>query len=130
MRIGLITFSAVTAAAALFSSGCSSDQPKEKPAQPEMRVMGEATTPPSKGKDSDEIAPTNESIGFEIRRLLNSEPSNTAGIVVQVDDGVVTLRGSAPSPAAAWRAQGMANSVKGVKSVVNLIAVKNPNSTP
>jgi osmotically-inducible protein OsmY len=52
------------------------------------------------------------------------------GVIVEVDDGNVTLRGTAGTRAAAWRAEGAARSVKGVKSVVNQILVSAPTSTP
>ena len=68
-------------------------------------------------------AVSNEEIGFEIRRRLNNDPAATAGIIVEVDEGRVTLRGVAPNPSAAWRAEAAARSVKGVKQVVNQILV-------
>ena len=71
--------------------------------------------------------PTDESIGFQIRRLLNTDPTTGAGIIVEVVDGNVTLRGTASTRAAAWRAEGVARSVKGVKSVVNQIIVNAPS---
>jgi osmotically-inducible protein OsmY len=68
-------------------------------------------------------ATSNEEIGFAIRRRLNENPTATAGVIVEVDDGRVTLRGTAPDLAAAWRAEAVARSVKGVKQVVNQIIV-------
>ena len=68
-------------------------------------------------------AVSNEDIGFEIRRRLNDNPGEAAGIILEVDDGKVTLRGVAPDLAAAWRAEAAARSVKGVKVVVNQILV-------
>ena len=66
---------------------------------------------------------SNEEIGFEIRRRLNENPTETSGIVVVVDDGKVTLRGTAPNLQAGWRAEAAARSVKGVKQVTNQILV-------
>ena len=103
---------------AAFSSGCASSkakQPEEAEAKPALRAMG--------GNVGDEVVPSNESIGFEIRRRLNEEPSATAGIIVEVDEGKVTLRGMAPNLAASWRAEAAARSVKGVKQVMNQIIV-------
>ena len=68
-------------------------------------------------------AVSNEEIGFEIRRRLNDDPLATAGIIVEVDEGKVTLRGTSPNLAAAWRAEAAARSVKGVKQVLNQILV-------
>lgn len=68
-------------------------------------------------------AVSNEDIGFEIRRRLNDNPSESAGIIVEVDDGKVTLRGVAPNLPAAWRAEAAARSAKGVKDVSNRIFV-------
>ncbi|HUI07218.1 MAG TPA: BON domain-containing protein [Verrucomicrobiae bacterium] len=68
-------------------------------------------------------AVSDEEVGFEIRRRLNDDPSETAGIIVEVDEGKVTLRGTAPNLAAAWRAEAAARAVKGVKQVFNRILV-------
>ena len=68
-------------------------------------------------------AVSNEDIGFEIRRRLNDNPGESAGIIVGVDEGKVMLRGVAPTLAAAWRAEGAAKSVKSVKEVTNRIIV-------
>ena len=101
-----------------FCGGCASSkankesQPEEKPA---LRAMGE---PVEAGE-----TPSNETIGFEVRRRLNEDPTTTAGIIVEVDEGRVTLRGAAPSAQASWRAEAAARSVKGVKQVVNQIKV-------
>ena len=103
---------------ATFCSGCASPNVnKEAPteAKPAFRALGESV-------EAGE-AVSNESIGFEIRRRLNDNPSATAGIIVEVDEGKVTLRGVAPNLAAAWHAEAAARSVKGVKQVVNQILV-------
>ncbi len=85
--------------------------------------MGQPVPSPA---DSGET-PTNESIGSEIRRQLDGTPTTTAGIIVEVDDGKVTLRGRAPDLATSWRAEGIAHATKGVKTVVNQIVVITPN---
>ena len=102
-------------------------QPTTEPAAPEpkvaMRAMGKSVTV--------EESPSDESIGAEIRRrFVVQGPGETAGIVIEVNEGVVTLRGVAPSQAAAWRAQGAALSVKGVKLVRNQIIVNMPSVLP
>lgn len=103
--------------AAVFSSGCTSLSPDQKQAEPKpaLRAMGESIEP------GDTVG--NEDIGFEIRRRLNENPAETAGIIVEVDDGKVTLRGAAPTLSASWRAEAAARSVKGVKEVANQIIV-------
>lgn len=88
--------------------------------------MGQPVPSPAESGE----APTNESIGSEIRRQLNGTPTMTAGIIVEVDDGRVTLRGTAPNLAASWRAEGLAHATKGVKSVVNQIVVITPSVPP
>ncbi|HVM60450.1 MAG TPA: BON domain-containing protein [Verrucomicrobiae bacterium] len=74
--------------------------------------------------------PTDESIGMEIRRRLNADPSTAVGIVAEVEDGKVTLRGTAPTLAVSWRAEAAAHSIKGVTSVVNQIIVNTPSPAP
>jgi len=102
--------------------GCASSKPNQEAAaepNPALRAAGQPVTP---------VGPaSNEEIGFEIRRRLNENPSATAGIIVEVDEGNVTLRGTAPNLAAAWRAEATARAVKGVKQVTNQIIV--PSST-
>jgi osmotically-inducible protein OsmY len=127
MRVWFFFSAAVIVAIGTFGGGCASP-PADKPAesQPEMRALGQPieTTPPA----NDE--PSAESIGPEIRRLLNADPTSTAGIIVEVDGDKVTLRGYAPTMAASWRAEGAAHSVKGVKTVENDITVKPPAVAP
>jgi osmotically-inducible protein OsmY len=74
---------------------------------------------------------SDESIGTDVRRQLDlAGPADTAALVVEVDGGAVTLRGAAPSLAAAWRAESAARAVKGVKSVVNQIQVPGQRILP
>jgi len=94
-----------------------------------MRAMGEPLPSPASSDASTGEAPTDESIGTEIRRRLNADPETAVGIVVEVEDGKVTLRGEAPSLAVSWRAEGAARGVKGVKSVVNQVIVNIPSAT-
>jgi len=99
-------------------AGCvSSNANKAEAAQPKpaLRAMGEGI------EAADAVS--DEEVGFEIRRRLNDDPSETAGIIVEVDEGKVTLRGTAPNLAAAWRAEAAARAVKGVKQVFNRILV-------
>src|SRR5208282_4266165 len=109
--------------------GCAAEK-ADKPAQaepaPTMRAAGQPVSSSAPFVDE----PSNESIGSEIRRLLDTDPAATAGIIVQVDDGKVTLRGSAATRAAAWKAEGIAHSAKGVKSVMNQIVVNTPTTSP
>ena len=103
---------------AAFCGGCASSNAKKEAQtepKPALRAMGESV-------EAGDIV-SNEDLGFEIRRQLNNDPAATAGIIVEVDEGKVTLRGVAPNLAAAWRAEAAARSVKGVKQVVNHILV-------
>jgi osmotically-inducible protein OsmY len=98
---------------ALFGMGCAIQEPAEKPA---MRALGQAAQPDPSGSD--------EAIGTEIRRRLEvADPAMTASVIVEVSQGVVTLRGAAPSATAAWRAEGVASAVPGVREVRNEILV-------
>ena len=108
----------------MLSAGCASpsnQKPKEEP-KPALRAMGESV------KSGDTIS--DRDIGFEIRRRLNENPSETANVIVEVDDAHVTLRGSAPNLPAVWRAEAAARSVKGVKGVQNQIIVPGQSRTP
>jgi hypothetical protein len=135
MRVRFLFRSIISAATLVFLGGCTSpskDKPVAAEPQPEMRAMGQpvgqpAPPPASDAQSSDQ--PADETIGFQIRRLLNTDPNTGAGIIVEVDGGNVTLRGVAVTRAAAWRAEGAAHSVKGVKSVVNQIIVNTPSVT-
>ena len=122
MRVWFFFILGVIIASAAVCGGCAmnADKPNEPP--PAMRVVGQPVPSPT---ESDE-APTNESIGLEIRRQLNATPTTTAGIIVEVDDGKVTLRGMAPNLATSWRAEAIAHAVKGAKVVVNQIVVITP----
>jgi osmotically-inducible protein OsmY len=111
---------------ATVASSCAIN-PATETAPPEPKVPSRAKVESVPVEDS----PGDETIGAEIRRrLVVQGPGDTAGIVIEVDDGTVTLRGVAPSQAAAWRAQSAALSVKGVKLVRNQIIVNTPNILP
>ncbi len=137
MRARFLFSSVIIAVVLSFLVGCTPIKPSGTiEPQPAMRAVGQPVAPPpssppapppspSKAGTTDE--PTDETIGFQIRRLLNTDPTTGAGIIVEVEDGNVTLRGTAPNQAAAWRAEGVARSVKGVKSVVNQIIVNTPS---
>ncbi len=118
MRARFLFTMALMLALAAFGSGCASptaDKQAQTEAKPALRAMGEGVHVGD--------AVSNEDIGFEIRRRLNDDPGAAAGIIVEVDEGKVTLRGVAPNLAASWRAEAAARSVKGVKQVVNQIFV-------
>jgi osmotically-inducible protein OsmY len=71
----------------------------------------------SKVKDAD--------IKTAVETALRANPE-TAGLMVDVKDGVATLSGSAKDEAAKARATELATAVKGVKSVQNNVAVTPP----
>jgi osmotically-inducible protein OsmY len=101
---------------------------QQEPAEPKpaLRAMGESV---KAGDVASEVI-SDQDIGVEIRRRLSDNPGETAGIIVEVDEAKVTLRGLAPSLAAFWRADAAARSVKGVKEVINqiLVAGSAPNT--
>lgn len=118
MRVRFLFCSAIITATLALFGGCASPSTDKS-------VVAPAPPPASDIQPGDQ--PTDETIGFQIRRLLNTDPTTGPGIIVEVDGGNVTLRGTALTRAAAWRAEGVAHSVKGVKSVVNQIIVNAPS---
>ncbi len=126
MDVRFLFISGAIVAGGAFCAGCAMNPKQPDEPQPAMRAMGQ---PVSSSTESDET-PTNESIGLTIRRQLNATPTTTAGIIVEVDDGKVTLRGTAPNLATSWRAEAIAHAVKGVKGVVNQIVVITPTVPP
>jgi hypothetical protein len=101
-------------------------QPQTRPAEtnPAFRAMGESVA-------SVETPADDEAIGTEVRRQLNLlGPAIAAGIVAEVENGVVTLSGAAPTTLAAWRAEAAARNVKGVKRVINRIVAREAPPVP
>lgn len=91
-------------------AGCA----QQSETSPALRVMGTGVTTDTRTAD--------ETIGLEIRRQLNIvDPTGLAGVVIEVDGGIVTLRGFASDLATAWRAEAAARAVKGVQQVRNQI---------
>jgi hypothetical protein len=137
MRARFLFSPVIIAVVLSFLVGCTPIKPSGMiEPQPQVRTVGQPVAPPpssppapppSPSNAGTPDQPTNETIGFQIRHLLNTDPTTGAGIIVEVEDGNVTLRGTASTRAAAWRAEGVARSVKGVKSVVNQIIVNTPS---
>ena len=104
----------------LVAAGCTTPQPKSEPG---LRALGKPVTA--------EKSPSDETLGVEIRRRLDLVGrAETAGVIVEVDGGVVTLRGTTSSPMAAMRAVAATQGVAGVKSVRNEILSGGPASSP
>ena len=103
----------LTLIVSLALAGCVQQPPAPAP---HLRAMGQSV--------AIEEEHTDEAIGLEIRKRLQTEaPAETAGVIVNVNDGVVTLEGSVSTLEAGWRAQAAANAVKGVKRVVSKLIV-------
>jgi len=126
MRVWFLFTSRIIITGATLCAGCAMNADKPNEPRPTMRAVEQPVPSPIV---PDEV-PTNESIGPIIRRQLNATPTTTAGIIVEVDDGKVTLRGMAPDLATSWRAEAIAHAVKGVKIVVNQIVVITPTIKP
>ena len=108
----------VVAVGALVAA-CAQPQKKDADAKTSFRALGEAIPT--------DVARPDEAIGLDVRHQIDlAGPVDLAGVVVVVEDGVVTLRGSTTSQTAAFRAEGAAHTVKGVKIVVNRIQVTQP----
>ncbi len=110
----------------LVSAGCAPQTPRQpgtSSTAPPLRAMGQEITI--------EDAHSDEAIGLQIRNQFQAmAAAETAAVTVEVNDGVVTLHGSAPTQAAAWRAQAVATAVKGVKNVINQLVITSRPSTP
>lgn len=107
-------------------TGCAQQTPQPPAsvsAAPPLRAMGQDITV--------EDAHSDEAIGLQIRNQFQATaPAQTAAVTVEVNDGIVTLHGSAPSQTAAWQAQAIATAVKGVKSVINQVVITSRQSPP
>ena len=96
-------------------AGCALQNETPKPS---LRALGQSVTTEEERSD--------EAIGLDIRNRLNSiGAGETSSVIVEVNDGTVTLTGTATTLAAAWRTEAAAHSVKGVKQVFNKIIVPN-----
>ena len=85
--------------AAALVAGCATKENTED--KPSMRAMGQEAKTEEDGSD--------ESVGAEVRRRLGIADANaTASVIVEVSEGVVTLRGSAATLQDAWRAEAAA----------------------
>jgi osmotically-inducible protein OsmY len=93
-------------------AACSTEQ---KQAGPAMRVLGQPVKPDDARSDSD--------IGAEIRRRFDADPIAMAAVVIVVDGGHVTLRGSVPNLRSAWRAEAVVRAVPGVNNLTNELVV-------
>ncbi len=101
---------------ALAASLVACAQPKKDADKAAFRAMGESLPTVESRPD--------EAIGLDVRHQIALAGANDlAAVVVMIEDGVVTLRGSVTSQTAAYRAESAARVVKGVKAVVNNIRV-------
>ena len=105
-------------------AGCARPKPQPSAADtPSLRALGQSVAV--------EDTYTDETVGFEIRRRLSAEiPGESAGVIVEVNDNAVTLRGFAPNPTAMFRIEAIVHSVKGVKSVRDQLVVRTPPALP
>ncbi|MBS1857551.1 MAG: BON domain-containing protein [Acidobacteria bacterium] len=68
---------------------------------------------------------TDDTITDQVRLKLTSDPDVKGGALdVKVDKGVVTLSGGVETPKQRAKAEKLTRKVKGVKSVVNQIVIK------
>lgn len=93
--------------------GCAAPRNAEKPA---MRALGQQATA------RDQIS--DEAIGNEARRRLALANRSASGsIIIEVSEGIVTLRGHVPDVQSAWQAEGVVRAVPGVRAVQNEMLV-------
>src|SRR5215469_1391563 len=72
---------------------------------------------------------TDAKIQDQVRMKLANDPVVKGGVIrVEVEEGIVTLRGQVETTRKKERAERLAKSVKGVKSVINQLAVGPPVS--
>jgi hypothetical protein len=119
-RLGIFALTLLLVACAIQKKGAS----ENGSAKPAFRAMGEPVT--AEQSPALEESRSDEAIGHDVRRQIDlADPRVAIGITVEVNEGVVTLRGSAPTVGASWRIQGAAQAVKGVRQVVNRIVTPN-----
>lgn len=101
----------------VFLAGCAQSKTPQSGSTPAFRAMGQSIEAGETHSD--------EAIGLEIRHRLAAEiPAESAGVIIEISDGIVTLRGFAPTQAAAWRVTAVVHSVKGVKQVGDQLILK------
>jgi osmotically-inducible protein OsmY len=106
---------ALLASALLALAGCQAGPAAPATAgtnKPAMRALGETVAPAER--------PSDETIGAEVRRRLEiTDAASATGVIVEVENGVVTLRGTVATVTAAMRAEAAARAVPGVSGVSN-----------
>lgn len=101
---------------------CGCFQPPPSATKTPVAVAPPATTPSPESEMSPE-----QVLGRRVRQALDLvDPQGAGRIMIEVHDGVVTLRGTAQDMRAAWRAVAAAQSVPGVHQVNNQLLVNTP----
>jgi osmotically-inducible protein OsmY len=104
----------------ILGAACAAPQKTDSRTAPAFRALGEQVIV--------EPAHSDEVLGLEVRRQITlAGPVDLAAVIIEIEDGVVTLRGAAPNQQAAWRAEGAARAVAGVRDVINQIQVTQPS---
>lgn len=111
--------------------------PQQQPQQPPLVVVPPqqpATVPvpvpvpvPSQPAPAQEVAPSSASIELDITSRMLDDPDLRAHLVdmkASVSGGIATLSGTVPTEELKTRAERVARSVKGVRSVINNLTVQ------
>ncbi len=115
MRDWFLFISGVIITGVAVCSGCATDADKTKEPQPAMRAMGQPVSTPHKFYGPEEV-PTNDSIGLEIRRQLNTDAPDDRGYHCGGGRRQCHPPRDRAELAASWRAEAAAHATKGVKA--------------
>jgi osmotically-inducible protein OsmY len=107
---------------AAVAAGCALPSRQVDRPLPSLRALGQPVEQPELAAEE---PPSDMEIGSFVRRSFNAiDAGGFASVNIIVDDGIVTLTGSAANLQTAWRAQAAATAVKGVKEVRNYLYIR------
>ena len=124
-RNRMTLLAALIAGTALVSAGCSDRNPNATAGQKVDRAAEKVAATTDRAATQTAVAVDDTAITTKVKAAVFAEPGlKTLQIDVDTKNGVVTLSGTVDSPAMKERASQVAQSVGGVRSVVDNLAVK------
>jgi osmotically-inducible protein OsmY len=124
-QFSMTVLAAALAGVALFGAGCSDRNSADTAGQKVDRAANKMATATDNATAKAAAAIDDATITTKVKTAVLAEPGlKTLQIDVDTKNGVVTLAGTVDTPALKDRAQQVAQSVTGVKSVDNNLTVK------